>query len=127
MFLEQNPDVKSFDIYHPAWDFIKDQPKFQSILVALSSAPPCSSKEPTDEQEYASSMGISPKLWPNGTKKSKRLLKEEKIIENVSSVLQSNLNNGISGASGMLAAALDKFTTVITTSIQTWQQSQREA
>ena len=56
-----------------------------------------------------------------GTKKSKRVVKEEKIIENVSAAIQGTMNfgnNNNNSASGVLAAALEKFTVVITTSIQ---------
>ena len=57
-----------------------------------------------------------------GTKKSKRVVKEEKIIEKVSAAIQGTMNSGNNNnnnsASGVLAAALEKFTVVITTSIQ---------
>jgi hypothetical protein len=60
-----------------------------------------------------------------GTKKSKRVVKEEKIIENVSAAIQGTMNSGNNNnnsASGVLAAALEKLTVVITTSIQSWQE-----
>jgi len=60
-----------------------------------------------------------------GTKKSKRVVKEEKIIENVSAAIQGTVNSGNNNnysASAVLAAALEKFTVVITTSIQSWQE-----
>jgi len=34
MFLEQNPDVKSFDLYQPSWEYLKESAKFATICLA---------------------------------------------------------------------------------------------
>lgn len=39
IFLEQNPSISSFDVYRPSWEYLKDSQKFQSIIVALKTAP----------------------------------------------------------------------------------------
>jgi hypothetical protein len=39
IFLELNPNVNSFDIYCPSWEYLKDSPKFVSISKALQSNP----------------------------------------------------------------------------------------
>ena len=48
IFLEQNPSINSFDLYRPAWEFLKDSAKFQSITMALKAAPQ-GKKHMTDE------------------------------------------------------------------------------
>jgi len=119
IFLEQYPEVKSFDIYRPSWEFLKDAPKFQSIIVALNGIS-------HGKEEDRKSTGVTRGTRAMGTKKCKRLVEEEKILENVSAVIKGNMNTSStqSAASGVLAAALEKFTTVITASIQSWQECQ---
>ena len=38
IFLEKNPDVKSFDIYRPSWEFLKSSAKFSTIIAATGLA-----------------------------------------------------------------------------------------
>jgi hypothetical protein len=85
-------------------------------------------KQTNRETEETTTTGVTRKSQPMGTKKSKTVVKEEKIIEKVSAAIQGTMNSGNSNnnnnnsASGVLAAALEKFTVVITTSIQSWQE-----
>jgi hypothetical protein len=39
IFLDENPNVSSFDIYRPSWEYLKDCAKFASITKALQSNP----------------------------------------------------------------------------------------
>jgi hypothetical protein len=74
-----------------------------------------------DKEEATKSTGVTHGTHAMGTKKCKQLVEEEKILENVSAVIKGNMNTSStqSGASGMLATVLEKFTTVVTASIQT--------
>jgi hypothetical protein len=38
IFLHENKNVKSFDVYRPAWEYLKDTPKFISITTANNAA-----------------------------------------------------------------------------------------
>jgi hypothetical protein len=103
---------------------LKDAPKFQSIIVALNGV--SHGITSNDKEEDTKSTGVTRGTRAMGTKKRKRLVEEEKILENVSAVIKGNMNTSStqSGASGMLAAVLEKFTTVLTASIQSWQKCQ---
>jgi hypothetical protein len=37
IFLEQNQEVKSFDLYRPSWEFLKESPKFATIMLSIVS------------------------------------------------------------------------------------------
>jgi hypothetical protein len=121
MFLSQNPDVKSFDIYRPAWEFLKDAPKFQSIQMALKAG---SQQKPetsttSDAPDSPAKVVTSRASRPPGSKKSKRLLEEEKILANVNNVIQGNVARGSgTSSSAMLAAALETFTSSL---IREWR------
>jgi hypothetical protein len=49
IFLEQNPNITSFDIYCPSWEYLKDCAKFLSISKALQTNPSiCEKKKRAD-------------------------------------------------------------------------------
>ncbi len=39
IFLDENPDVTSFDLYRPSWEYLKDCTKFASITKELQTNP----------------------------------------------------------------------------------------
>jgi hypothetical protein len=77
IFIEQYPEVKSFDIYHPSWEYLKDAPKFQSIIIELNSV--SKGVNNNDETEVAKSTIVIHGIHVMGTKKAKRLVDEEKM------------------------------------------------
>jgi hypothetical protein len=140
IFLEQNPNITTFDLYRPSWEFLKDSPKFKSISAALSSNP-C--VRATNKRKAAISPDDGNQLFspgpnsstvetpshrdsrPLGKKASKRRQEEDKIIENVSSQLRDGLSNNPSSDAGIaIANALGHFTTIISTTLQHWQDRQ---
>jgi len=133
IFLEQNPSINSFDLYRPAWEYLKDSAKFQSITVALKSAPHAAerkgksdvSKE-LSESNVAPSSAVTRAARPMGQKKSKRHEEEEKIAGNVVDAIRGSMQagEGNNSASAVLAAALGSFTTLISESLKSWQEHQ---
>jgi hypothetical protein len=96
---------------------LKDAPKFQSIIIAFNGVSQGVNNK--DETEVAKSTGVTHGTHVMGTKKSKRLVKEERILENISAAIKGTVNtsNSNKGASGVLAAAVEKFTIIIIASI----------
>ena len=45
IFLDENPNVSSFDIYRPSWEYLKDCAKFAFITKALQTNPAVCSKK----------------------------------------------------------------------------------
>ncbi len=129
IFLEQNPEVKTFDLYRPSWEFLKDSPKFASITHAQTAASASASKE--RKQSHLSTDSTSPETpaletpthdttCPIGKKRAKRKQEEEKMIENVTEKLKS----GGQGNAGMvLAGALTQFANVFASGFQEWRDS----
>jgi hypothetical protein len=130
IFLEQNPEVKTFDLYRPSWEFLKDSPKFASITHAHTAACGTASKE--RKQSLLSTDSTSPEtpvletptqdtIRPIGKKKTKRKQEEDKMIENVTEKLKS----GGQGNAGMvLAGALTQFANVFSAGLQEWRDRQ---
>ncbi len=132
-FLEQNPSINSFDLYHPTWEYLKDSAKFQSITVALKSGPHAAeSKGKSDvpkeltEPDDAPSSTVTRAARPMGQKKSKCCEKEEKIAGNVINAIRASMQagEGNNSASAVLATALGSFTTLISESLKSWQEHQ---
>jgi hypothetical protein len=133
IFLQQNPSINSFDLYHPAWEYLKDSAKFQSITVALKSAPHAAERKgKSDVSKELSESNVAPlsavtrAARPMGQKKSKRHEEEEKIAGNVVDAIRGSMQagEGNNSASAVLAAALGSFTTLISESLKSWQEHQ---
>jgi hypothetical protein len=77
IFLEQNPLINFFDLYRPAWEYLKNSAKFQSITVALKSAPHAAGTSKSDvsmevtESDRAALSTVARAARPMGNKKSK--------------------------------------------------------
>jgi len=129
IFLQQNPDVKSFDIYCPSWEFLKDSAKFQSICIALQAAAVGQKGSNADDNNdpesntESTAVAVTRASRPMGAKKAKRALEEERIIEKVSSAIQGSVSASAnnSSASLILTAALDRFTATL---IHEWRMDQ---
>ena len=125
IFLEQNPDVKSFDLYRPSWEFLKDSPKFRSITMAHNAAvdrTQCRLFSPngtTESSELETPAEAPPR--PLGKKRAKRQQEEEKIITNVTAKLKGE-TSGTTGA--VLAVALSQFANVFASGLQEWKDRQ---
>jgi hypothetical protein len=128
IFLEQNPAISSFDLYRPAWEFLKDSAKFQSITMALKAAPQGKKHmtESVDLTEPHETPAVTRASRPMGTKKSKRLEEEEKIINNVTDAIRGNFNagDGNASAAAVVGAALGQFTNLISEALKSWQDHQ---
>ncbi len=121
IFLEQVPDVKSFDIYRPSWEFLKNSPKFATITAANNLA-----QRDLDAKKKASPEGDEDLLTPRpiGKKKAKRLQEEDTIIKNVVNKLKEN-GGSTSGSAGLaLAGALSQFAAVFASGLQEWKERQ---
>ncbi len=121
IILEQVPDVKSFDLYRPSWEFLKNSPKFATITAANSLA-----QRDLDAKKKASPEGDEDLLTPRpiGKKKAKRLQEEETIIKNVVEKLKEN-GGSTSGSAGLaLAGALSQFASVFASGLQEWKERQ---
>jgi hypothetical protein len=55
IFLDENPNVSSFDIYRPSWEYLKDCAKFASITKALQTNPAVRSKKKQGNPKLPSS------------------------------------------------------------------------
>jgi hypothetical protein len=64
IFLKENEGEKSFDVYHPAWEYLQDKPKFSAL--------DDNTEQPTE------------KIMPIGRNSMKRKMEEDKILEAVS-------------------------------------------
>jgi hypothetical protein len=127
IFLEQNPEVKTFDLYRPAWEFLKDSPKFISITHANNAATTAASKQslvPTDSSSPDTPALETPTqhaMRPMGKKKAKRMQEEDKILDNIKEKLSSEGH----GNTGMiLAGALTQFANVFASGLQEWRDRQ---
>jgi hypothetical protein len=129
IFLEQNPALSSFDLYRPAWEFLKNSAKFQSITMALKAAPQ-GKKHMTDElvdlTEPRETPAVTHASHPMGTKKSKRREEEEKIIDSVTDAIRGSFNtdDGNGSTAAMVGAALGQFTNLISKALKSWQDHQ---
>ena len=133
IFLRENKNIKSFDIYRPAWEFLKDSPKFLSITTATNAAPRTISTVSNDESNNETPPGsewVTPQASldkrPIGKKLAKRMEQEEKILSNVTEKLKETFNNNNNGnATGtFLASALQCLTTTIAKGLQSWNERQ---
>ena len=95
IFLQQNPDVKSFDIYRPSWEFLKDSAKFQSICIALQVAAVGQKGSNADDNNdpesntESTAVAVTRASRPMGAKKAKRaLVKKLRLQFKEVSVLQ---------------------------------------
>jgi hypothetical protein len=92
IFLEQNPNITSFDIYWPSWKYLKDCTTFLSIMKALQTNPSIRDKKKRADNPAAvqlfspegtsgtddAAVGKNP--CPSGSKASKRRVEEEKLL-----------------------------------------------
>ncbi len=134
IFLKENIGIKSFDPYRPAWEYLKESPKFISMTAATNAAPRVVSSTVTDDDNFEShvvSAGDMPtaskfSVRPIGNKKAKRMAEEEKIMSNVTAKLKSTLIPATTSTatSAALAGALHKVTHVIATGIKEWSVRQ---
>jgi hypothetical protein len=134
IFLKENIGIKSFDPYRPAWEYLKESPKFISMTAATNAAPRVVSSMVTDDDNVeshavsAGDMPIASKLsvHPIGNKIAKRMAEEEKILSNITEKLKSTLipDTTSTATSAALAGALHKVTQVIATGIKEWSSRQ---
>jgi hypothetical protein len=113
IFLEQVPEVKSFDLYRPSWEFLENSPKFASITTANAAA----QKSLDGKKKVSPDDAINER--PVGKKKTKRLAEEQKIIESVTDKLKGQVNNGSAGQ--VLAAAIGQITELVASGLQEWK------
>jgi hypothetical protein len=130
IFLEQNPEVKTFDLYRPAWEFLKDSPKFISITHANNAATTTAWRErkqslvPTDSSSPDTPALETPTqhtMCPMGNKKAKRIQEEDKILDNITEKLSSE---GHGNAGMILAGALTQFANIFASGLQEWRDRQ---
>lgn len=129
--MAQNSDIKSFDIYRPSWEFLKDVPKFQSITIALQAAVPGGSGELSAGSDGAqanpesNAVAVTRASRPLGGKRAKRALEEEKIIEKVTATIKGTASAVVpastNSASVLITEAMDRFTSTI---INEWRLDQ---
>jgi len=134
IFLKENIGIKSFDPYRPAWEYLKESPKFISMTAATNAAPRVVSSTVTNDDNVeshvvsAEDMPTASKfsVRPIGNKKAKRMAEEEKIMSNVTEKLKSTLIPATTSTatSAALAGALHKVTQVIATGIKEWSSRQ---
>jgi hypothetical protein len=140
IFLEQNPNISSFDLYRPSWEFLKDSPKFASITAALASNPcikAATKRKPSITPDNGTELfSPDPNIYtletpneresrPIGNKASKRRQEEEKILESVTSKLKDGLHNNNSGGAGFaIAKAIGDFTNILAMTLQQWNDRQ---
>jgi hypothetical protein len=132
IFLEQNPNITSFDIYHPSREYLKDCAKFLSISKALQTNPSiCEKKKRADNTSAVQlfspegtsgsddvAVGKTPR--PTGNKAAKRRVEEEKIMENVASKLKDGFSTGSTGT--VVAKAITDFSSVLSSMFNQWQE-----
>ena len=132
LYLEQNPTVGSFDLYRPSWEYLKDSPKFATIMKALQTNPTVREKKRKASAEGDQSnrevssgnddMQLEDQKFhrPPGTKAAKRKKEEEGIIENVTTKLKDTTALGGSGAA--VAVAIKDFSSVLSSFFADWQE-----
>ena len=132
IYLEQNPTVGSFDLYRPSWEYLKDSPKFASIMKALQTNPTvrekrrkASAEGDQSNREVSSGnddMQLEDQKFhrPPGTKAAKRKKEEEGIIENVTTKLKDITALGGSGPA--VAVAIKDFSSVLSSFFADWQE-----
>lgn len=106
VFLEQNPGVSFFDIYHLFWEFSKDSLKFISITRAVTA-------DGTGNAE------VTPHSMR--TKATTRWGKKEKIVEHIKESLKDTLHHDSSNnisSSLLLAAAFSQLAPLLLTGTQ---------
>ncbi len=124
IFSEQNPDVKSFDLYRPSWEFLRDSPKFLSITMAQNAAverTQCKLFSPDGNTESSGVETPAQAPRPIGKKRAKRQQEEEQILTNVAAKLKGE-TSGSSNA--VLASALTQFANVFASGLQEWKDRQ---
>jgi hypothetical protein len=121
-FLEQNPEVKTFDLYWPSWEFLKDSLKFISTTHANAAASVTASRErkqsflPTDSPWNTSSRNANLKYYaPYWQKESQKKQEKENILEKITEKLSSG---GQGNAVMVLAGALTKFANIFASGLQ---------
>jgi len=122
-FLEQNQEVKSFDLYRPSWEFLKESPKFATIMLTNSMAKQVSELKTGDDEEDLRPVSVvqdTPR--PIGCKKAKRLQEEEKIMENVAEKMKGMVGAAQTGTA--LATALSKFADIFSDGLKEWKDQQ---
>ncbi len=130
IFLKKNPEVKTFDLYPPSWEFLKDYPKFISITHANNAATTTASRErkhsllPADSSSPETPALGTPTqdtMRPMGKKRAKRIQEEEKILDNITEKMSSG---GHGNAGIILAGALTQFANVFASGLQEWRDRQ---
>ena len=113
LFLEQNPDAKSFDLYRPSWEYLKDSAKFARISLAHQAV-----KRSNNSNSEEDLITPTPKN-PVGKKKAKRMVEEQKMVENVLAEFKKSSNNNNAGEA--LANALNKFADICFSGLHEWK------
>lgn len=120
IFLKQSPGVSSFDLYRPAWEFLKDSQKFISTTRTLANSSIGGNAEVTPAPDSTNTKR------PAGSKAAKRKIEEEKIVENVKDSLKGTLlpkgSSTNSSSSALLATAFSHFADMLHTGIQKWTE-----
>jgi hypothetical protein len=120
--LEQNQEVKSFDLYWPSWEFLKESPKFATIMLTNSMAKQVSDLKSGDDEEDLSPVFVQDTPRPIGRKKAKRLQEEEKIMENVAEKMKGMVGAAQTGTA--LTTALSKFADIFSDGLKEWKDQQ---
>ena len=133
IFLHENKNVKSFDVYRPAWEYLKDTPKFISITTANNAASRAVSSLSSTDASPATEL-ITPQQSlqkrPIGKKSAKRMEDEVKIINTVTDKLKDTIStNIIANGSGNVTAtiishAFQALSSTIAQGFQSWNERQ---
>jgi hypothetical protein len=59
IFLKENSGIKFFDPYRPAWEYLKESPKFISMTAATNAAPRVVSSMVTDDDNVEYQCSVS--------------------------------------------------------------------
>ena len=116
--------MKSFDLYQPSWEFLKDSPKFVSITFEQAAAPERTQCKLFSPNGSIDTPGLDTPVKPQpiGKKKrAKRQQEEEKILQSVTEKLKGD-NSG--SASVVLANALTQFANVFASGLKEFQGRQ---
>jgi hypothetical protein len=83
IYVENFPDQKSFDIYRPLWEYLKDCAKWHTISVANAKSNAIKRKKDDTASDAEEEVTVSCSTRPMGKKKAQQMQEENKIIEQV--------------------------------------------
>jgi hypothetical protein len=128
IYVENFPDQKSFDIYRPSWEYLKDCAKWHTISVTHAKSNAIKRKKDDAASDAEEELTNSRSTRPMGKKKAQRMQEENKIVEQVAAslgdVIGARRSNVHASNSNILASAIDNIVDVIKLGMQNWTDQQ---